>query len=43
MATAYYHQAVQRGFDAFGTTGVNRPDVPGFDDPYNLRHGLANP
>jgi hypothetical protein len=41
-ASPYYHQALQRQFVIFGIPEAERPDVPGFHDPYDyLRPGLA--
>lgn len=41
-ASEYYFRALERQFDIFGIPSAERPEMPGFHDPYDyLRPGLA--
>ena len=41
-ASEYYFRALERQFDIFGIPAAERPEMPGFHDPYDyLRPGLA--
>ncbi len=41
-ASVYYQRALQRQFDIFAIPLAERPEIPGFHDPYDyLRPGLA--
>ena len=41
-ASVYYQRALLKQFDTFGIPAAERPEIPGFHDPYDyLRPGLS--